>query len=697
MVNLRAGSLSGRQWHWRAYELWRRFDRWFRRESVRRRFFFTMSLLSAIGLFMFVLHTLDYLNQASPRQEYDDLQFEIRRRNIQARIRQRLWTSSPIPGTNCTSDAFLDDENYPECREKMAWMRQFWQSEKCYAQNGVDGTDCSFSVFLSEVQHFCPVLPWRKVVQPRKASMSKNQTDINGLFELMADNPVNFQWMKGRLTRMWPTWSDALKQSTQKDPSLFEHRRLTIMLHLGFLSKETGLNFGTKSAKGGPLGELVQWSDLIASLYLLGHKLIISTETVTFRSTISKMAGGMDACNSQGNNPVDLIFTDIMGLRMMRRKVKKVYSSISCRVRVLDSFGTHAEFNSNEYFLKHRSELGGKTTNTWGGHQLKLGQFLTMYPHTDDNTFLGFVVELHDRATSVPVQRENISLVYGKENYMWEGMDSVLDVLKEFTPIHATVADGKAEMLKKWDIVNHHLLNGPDFHSLLRKTKIFFGLGFPLEGPAPLEAIANGAVFINPKFVPPKSRRSYKFFADKPTLRELTSQNPYVERFVGEPLVYTVDLSNKTSLRKVLSAVLNISVHPYLPYEFTAPGMLERVHILTSHHNFCTEKHTWPPFSSARIIQSGAGLSCQEACAAEGLLCERTFFWRINNPEEVTKFGHCSEARRNASLTYAPTSCLLQQNPLLYSCASKPPTLVQRICPCRSFKEGQSILCKDCT
>ncbi len=54
-----------------------------------------------------------------------------------------------------------------------------------------------------------------------------------------------------------------------------------ILLHLGFLAKEAGIRFGEKSLSGGPLGELVQWSDLISSLHLLGHRLIISTETAT--------------------------------------------------------------------------------------------------------------------------------------------------------------------------------------------------------------------------------------------------------------------------------------------------------------------------------------------------------------------------------------------------------------------------------
>ena len=32
-------------------------------------------------------------------------------------------------------------------------------------------------------------------------------------------------------------------------------------------------HFAESATSGGPLGELVQWTDLIASLYLLGHDL----------------------------------------------------------------------------------------------------------------------------------------------------------------------------------------------------------------------------------------------------------------------------------------------------------------------------------------------------------------------------------------------------------------------------------------
>ena len=45
----------------------------------------------------------------------------------------------------------------PSCQ----WMRARWTSDPCYAFYGVDGSDCSFLVYLSEVEWFCPPVAWR--------------------------------------------------------------------------------------------------------------------------------------------------------------------------------------------------------------------------------------------------------------------------------------------------------------------------------------------------------------------------------------------------------------------------------------------------------------------------------------------------------------------------------------------------------
>lgn len=50
--------------------------------------------------------------------------------------------------------------------------------------------------------------------------------------------------------------------------------------------------------------------------------------------------------------------------------------------------------------------------------------------------------------------------------------------------------------------------------------QLFIGFGFPYEGPAPLEAIANGCVFLQARFHPPHSSLNHEFFRGKPTSRE---------------------------------------------------------------------------------------------------------------------------------------------------------------------------------
>lgn len=51
---------------------------------------------------------------------------------------------------------------------------------------------------------------------------------------------------------------------------------LQILIHVGFLTEESGDVFSPKVLKGGPLGEMVQWADILTALHVLGHNLKIS-------------------------------------------------------------------------------------------------------------------------------------------------------------------------------------------------------------------------------------------------------------------------------------------------------------------------------------------------------------------------------------------------------------------------------------
>lgn len=122
----------------------------------------------------------------------------------------------------------------------------------------------------------------------------------------------------------------------------------------------------------------------------------------------------------------------------------------------------------------------------------------------------------------------------------------------------------------------------------LLSSQVFVGLGFPYEGPAPIEAIALGCVFLQPHFNPPHSSDNNDFYKGKPTTRQvwryfnetkkqlestpmgckcidnvgsqISSQHPYAETSIGKPHVWTVDVTNKSDVREALRSILHTEV-----------------------------------------------------------------------------------------------------------------------------------------
>ncbi|CAI4221643.1 unnamed protein product [Auanema sp. JU1783] len=592
--------------------------------------------------------------------------------------------------------SFGEDVNstHPNCYTKFRWMLEHWRSHSCYEEYGVDGSACSVRSYLSTIEDHCPPLPGYK---PRSSLYAESIEDLSFLFNNLTDNPLNYEFIKERVTRLWSLWHDGYQRSLKKHPKVYHNRkRKNIILHMGFLMTDKKLHFGEKSRKGGPLGELVQWSDLIASLFVLGHRLYVSTEKITLFKHLDAFLQQPPCPTSMGK--VDLIITDIIGLRSFVSKHKQFIREHSCKIRLIDSFGTHVEFNTKSYFSQHRKELGGGM-NPWGGHGFKLKQYWTFFPHTPDNSFLGFVVETRDVKPLFDRKSRNSVLIYGKEKYMWAGINTTLDVLKNLTEVHATVADltnlQPNETSTFADVVNHGFLFTDELHSLLKSVKIFVGMGFPYEGPAPLEAIANGAVFINPSFDPPKSRHNTKFFADKPTSREWTSQCPYLET-VGPPHAYTVDIRNPKELEKTIQQALRKEPKPFITEEFTTEGMLLRVTLLVDKEDLCTTQSHYPPKEALQIRVGKPGESCEKACSSHNLTCEPMFFHLVNKQEVLKAKNDCFEAEAVSSNVLAPFDCTLQNSSDMFSCASSSKNPVQRICPCRDYLPQQSSVCKLC-
>ncbi|KAK2561514.1 hypothetical protein P5673_015486 [Acropora cervicornis] len=498
----------------------------------------------------------------------------------------------------------IDDWLFPFCQYKVSWMQNLWQTNaKCYVSrhNLKPDSLCSILIYLSEVEKFCPVLPWRQknATSEQKVATMRLELEDSFINDLTA---LNLQWIRDRVTRMWPHWVKGAKEFEKEGSLRRQHHAKKIFIFLGTYAFQP--NWLDRAFTGAPLGEMVQWNAFMPEF--------------------------------------DLIFTDYNGLTYMQMNLIPNLSPYMCRIRILDSFGTDAEFNYASY---SEPIPGGKSV--WAMGELNLRQILTMFPHSPDNLFLGFVV-----SAPVPVDAQPLRKKPEEE-------------IKKNVPDY---------------VITHGILSKPDLEKLLKETKVFIGLGFPYEGPAPLEAIAQGCIFLNAKFDPPHSRLNTLFFKGKPTLRELSSQHPYAEVFIGEPHVKTIDIGNLSLVEDTIKSILNTEVKPYLPFEWTPKGMLERVNAFTEYLHFCEHVERWPPLSEMKLLMGETGKSCVEVCKIFGAKCGSVL-------REQSLMAPCYNLSKQ--------SCTLQSQPLLFNCVRKDPNL-KRLCPCRDFQSQQVAFCKQC-
>uniref|UniRef100_A0A8U8CM11 alpha-1,6-mannosyl-glycoprotein 6-beta-N-acetylglucosaminyltransferase n=1 Tax=Geospiza parvula TaxID=87175 RepID=A0A8U8CM11_GEOPR len=624
------------------------------------------------------------------------------------------------------------DPKYPDCAGKVEWMRARWTSDPCYAFFGVDGTECSFLIYLSEVEWFCPPLPWRN----HTAAVPSPPPPPRAQAAFRRDLARLLDFMKKRIRHLAQQWLRAARRLEQRLAGRQRDQK-HILVHIGFLTEESGDVFSPRVLKGGPLGEMVQWADILAALFMLGHSLRVTVSLKELQSHLG-VPPGRGNCPLTSPLPFDLIYTDYHGLQQMKQHMGLSFKKYRCRVRVIDTFGTEPAYNHEEY-----ATLRGYRTN-WGYWNLQPSQFMTMFPHTPDNSFMGFVSEELNQTEKQLIKANKVSsmaVVYGKEASIWKvgGKEKFLAILNKYMEIHGTVYyETQRPPEVPAFVKNHGLLPQHEFQQLLRKAKLFIGFGFPYEGPAPLEAIANGCVFLQARFNPPHSSLNHEFFRGKPTSREVSSQHPYAEDFIGKPHVWTVDYNNSEEFEAAIKTIMRTQVDPYLPYEYTCEGMLERIHAYIQHQvgeNPCPPwgaistpamqsppsplalspnsthlvwspragwaPQAWPPVASLQVWVSEPQHTCTETCRRHGLVCEPTFFRFLNKEEVFLQLSIvCDSTEYEMNHLYPAVAenvreCYLQKEPLLFSCAGHH-AKYRRLCPCRDFRQGQVALCRDC-
>ncbi|XP_062875059.1 alpha-1,6-mannosylglycoprotein 6-beta-N-acetylglucosaminyltransferase B isoform X1 [Trichomycterus rosablanca] len=632
------------------------------------------------------------------------------------------------------------DPGYPDCASKIDWMRARWTSDPCYAYNGVDGSDCSFLIYLSEVEWFCPPVTLRnQSIQPTLNTTPKTQaviqSDLGPLLEQVGSGKESLNFMRRRIRRLAVQWAVAARR-LDKHLHGQQRQQKKVLVHIGFLTEESGDVFSPRVLKGGPLGEMVQWADILTALHVLGHDLKISVSVKELQGFLG-VPPGRGSCPLRGPLPFDLIYTDYHGLQQMKQHMGLSFKKHKCHIRVIDTFGTEPAYNHEQYATLH-----GYRTN-WGYWNLNCRQYMTMFPHTPDNSFMGFVAEELNQTERLKIQKQkvnNMAVIYGKEASMWTGKEKFLTLLHRYMDIHGTVYyETQRPPEVPVFVRNHGLLPQDELQQLLRKAKLFVGFGFPYEGPAPLEAIANGCIFLQPKFHPPRSSLNHEFFRGKPMSREVSSQHPYTEQYIGRPHVVTVDYNNTKEVEAAILKIINTKVEPYLPYEYTCEGMLERVNAYIQNHDFChlsspfpsanesklwpgnppnpfvlmpnstsvvwapniSAPACWPPLSALRLFLAPEGSSCVKTCQDAGLICEPAYFPFINNIEAFNGLDvQCEalEAEMNhvfPAVAVKRKECFVQKDVLLFSCAGIT-TKHRRLCPCRDFLQGQVALCRDC-
>lgn len=78
--------------------------------------------------------------------------------------------------------------------------------------------------------------------------------------------------------------------------------------------------------------------------------------------------------------------------------------------------------------------------------------------------------------------------------------------------------------------------------NLFLPSQVFVGLGFPYEGPAPIEVISLGCVFLQPRFSTSHSSDSNDFYSGKPTTRQVWQRKHH--NFIKTRSGFSPDMSD---------------------------------------------------------------------------------------------------------------------------------------------------------
>ena len=281
------------------------------------------------------------------------------------------------------------------------------------------------------------------------------------------------------------------------------------------------------AARGGPGGEIGMASSLVRGLARLG----VGVRTVGSLRAFA-LGRALDAPLRALGLPAPAYFVDAPALALARR-----YHILGTRsrVRLLEWFGR-----------------GPASARALG---LAPAEVLLPYPDAKSGgTFLGYMladahgrpfadraaIRAHLRATRARPRRRQ-GILWGKEARYFTGpVAELVRLLAAVCPLHACVSDerGHRPGLFTPGVTRHDALPPAAFRALLGESAFVLGVGDPVSGPTAIEALADGAALLLPRYRGPRAL---------PGGTVVATQHPYAAA-AAAPHVHLVDLDDPAAV-----------------------------------------------------------------------------------------------------------------------------------------------------
>lgn len=170
-----------------------------------------------------------------------------------------------------------------------------------------------------------------KVRDQNSNCYKKNNRKITKTLETFLQkntDKTEYKWLLEQHRRNQDLWQHQLPESDMR-----------VTVYMGLLDAKSHMQIREGLYSGGPLGEMIQWSSILSALDSYSTNLTVVT-------SLEQMGLRRGLCFADSTlSDTDILITDIIGAKLLKSIGSTFYSSLKCRLRVLDSFGTDAFFN----------------------------------------------------------------------------------------------------------------------------------------------------------------------------------------------------------------------------------------------------------------------------------------------------------------------------------------------------------------